>query len=300
MDTDMAVTTLEAEAVDSGSTRGPSMSFLEGAGGRIAYDSAGLGPLVVAAPGMGDLRSVYRFLAPALVEAGYRVVTMDLRGHGDSDATFDDYGSVPTGADLLALIGELGGGPAYIIGNSMSAGSAVWAAAESPDLIAGLVLTGPFVRDPSGSRVAALAFRMALMKPWGPRAWRSWYKRLYPGLRPPDLESHLARIDESMARRGHWQAFKQTARTSHAQAEARLDRVDTPTLVIMGDHDPDFPEPHAEATFVAERLRGDVLMVPGAGHYPQAEYPDVVIPAVIEFLGRRGMAPAADANVPDA
>ena len=40
---------------------------------------------------MGDLRSVYRFLAPALVEARYRVATMDLRGHGDSDATFERY-----------------------------------------------------------------------------------------------------------------------------------------------------------------------------------------------------------------
>ncbi len=39
-------------------------------------------------PGMGDLRAGYRFLAPALRAAGYRVACTDLRGHGDSDATF--------------------------------------------------------------------------------------------------------------------------------------------------------------------------------------------------------------------
>ena len=44
--------------------------------------------LVVLVPGMGDLQACYRFLAPALKEAGYRVVCTDLRGHGDSDATF--------------------------------------------------------------------------------------------------------------------------------------------------------------------------------------------------------------------
>ena len=44
--------------------------------------------LVVLVPGMGDLRASYRFLAPALKEAGYQVACTDLRGHRDSDATF--------------------------------------------------------------------------------------------------------------------------------------------------------------------------------------------------------------------
>ena len=52
---------------------------LERPGGHIAYDTRGSGPLVVCIPGMGDVRSVYRFLATGLVEAGFRVSTMDLR-----------------------------------------------------------------------------------------------------------------------------------------------------------------------------------------------------------------------------
>jgi pimeloyl-ACP methyl ester carboxylesterase len=42
----------------------------------------------VLVPGLGDLRASYRFLAPALKEAGYRVACTDLRGAGGSDATF--------------------------------------------------------------------------------------------------------------------------------------------------------------------------------------------------------------------
>ena len=49
--------------------------------GRIAYDRTGEGPLVVLVPGMGDLRSTYRFLVPVLVAAGFSVVSVDLRGH---------------------------------------------------------------------------------------------------------------------------------------------------------------------------------------------------------------------------
>jgi pimeloyl-ACP methyl ester carboxylesterase len=72
---------------------------------------------------------------------------MDLRGHGDSDATSTSYDDVAAGSDVLALIGHLGG-PAVVAGNSMAARAGVWAAAERPGRVAGLALVGPFVRDP--------------------------------------------------------------------------------------------------------------------------------------------------------
>ncbi|MEJ2203415.1 MAG: alpha/beta hydrolase, partial [Gemmatimonadota bacterium] len=124
----------------------PTTRFLSRPGGRIAYDVRGEGHLVVCVPGMGELRSSYRFLTPALVEAGYRVATMDLRGHGDSDTTFDTYDDVAAGSDVVALIEELGG-VAAVVGNSMGAGAAAWAAAEAPGRVAGLILIGPFVRQ---------------------------------------------------------------------------------------------------------------------------------------------------------
>src|SRR3972149_5757052 len=92
--------------------------FLDRPDGRIAYDVVGDGPLVVCVPGMGDPRSVYRFLSPVLVDAGFRVAPLDLRGHGDSDATFRAYDDVAAGRDILALVAELGG-PPIGIGNSM-------------------------------------------------------------------------------------------------------------------------------------------------------------------------------------
>lgn len=258
--------------------------YLQRPSGRIAYSLEGEGPLVVAVPGMGDLRSVYRATTPALVAAGYRVATLDLRGHGDSDATFDAYDSVATGSDILALVRELGGGPAVVIGNSMGAGAAAWAAAEDPELISGLVLVGPFVRNAPVGRGAALAFRLALLRPWGPAAWNAWYARLYPGRKPADLDAHRARIRESLRRPGRWQAFAATTRTSHAPVEARLGSVRARALVVMGERDPDFADPAAEAAWIAERLGGSALVVPGSGHYPQAEYPELVNPAIVAFL----------------
>src|ERR1700734_717122 len=138
-----------------------STSYRTRPGGRIGYDVAGAGPLVMLVPGMGDLRAAYRFLAPALRSAGYRVACTDLRGHGDSDATFSSYGDEETAADVAALISGLGG-PAAIVGNSMAAGSAVLAAAQQPGLVSGLVLVGPFVRNPAVGAGRRVLLRVAM------------------------------------------------------------------------------------------------------------------------------------------
>jgi len=188
--------------------------MLDRPGGRIAYDVRGDGPLVVCVPGMGELRSVYRFTVPTLAAAGLRVATMDLRGHGDSDATFASYDDVAAGSDVLALIERLGG-PAVVIGNSMGAGAGVWAAAEQPGQVAGLALVGPFVRNPKINPVMQQAFRLAMSGPWAVRAWLSYLPRLYPSRKPGDFAGHLASLRESMRRPGHAKAFAATTRTSH-------------------------------------------------------------------------------------
>jgi pimeloyl-ACP methyl ester carboxylesterase len=144
----------------------PETAYLTRPDGRVAYGVAGAGPLLILLPGMGDLRATYRFLAPALRNAGYRVACTDLRGHGDSDTTFASYGDEETAGDAIALIEELGG-PAVVIGNSMGAGAAALAAAERPELIRGLVLVGPFVRNGQTSALQRLMLRVAMGPPVG-------------------------------------------------------------------------------------------------------------------------------------
>jgi pimeloyl-ACP methyl ester carboxylesterase len=258
-------------------------TYLDRPNGRIAYDHVGFGPLVVCLPGMGDVRSVYRFLVPPLAEAGLHVATMDLRGHGDSDTSFDTYDDVAAGADLIALVKHLGG-PAILIGNSMGAAAACWAAAEAPELVAALVLLGPFVRDGKGNPLVKLMFRIALLRPWGLAVWRAYFPKLYPTRRDAHYQTHLAEVTMNLRQPGHWDAFYKTTQTSHGPVEARLSEVHVPTLVVMGEKDPDFPDPIAEVHWIANRLDGDLLLVPGAGHYPQAEFPEIVSPAVLAFI----------------
>ncbi len=251
--------------------------------GRIAYDLVGEGPLVVCVPGMGELRSSYRHNVGALGGAGFRVAAMDLRGHGDSDTTFRRYDDVAAASDALALVEELGG-PALVVGSSMGAGAAVWAAAERPDLVAGLVLAGPFVRNAPVNPLMAWAFKVAMSGPWAAAVWHSYQPALYPGAKPADFDEHRAAIRASMRRPGRTKAFAATTRTSHAPAEARISEVRAPALVIMGTADPDFKDPTVEADWIVEHLSdAERLLIDGAGHYPHAEAPEVVNPALVAF-----------------
>lgn len=235
---------------------------------------------------MGELRSSFRHLVPLLVAQGLRVACLDLRGHGDSDATFDAYDDEALGSDALALVAALGG-PAYLVGNSMGAGAAVLAAAESPEQVRGLVLVGPFVRNPPGTgALARLLFRLTLTKPWGPVAFMSYYPRWTPGTRPEGYDEHTAAVRENLRRPGHWKAFVATTRTDHAPAQARLDDVAAPTVVVMGADDVDWPDPRTEAQWVGERLDAEVVMAPGVGHYPQAQAPALVAAAVARVAER--------------
>jgi len=52
----------------------------------------------------------------------------------------------------------------------------------------------------------------------------------------------------------------------------------------MGELDPDFKDPHAEAEWISNVLRSDVVMVPEAGHYPQSQQPEVTTTAVLGFM----------------
>jgi pimeloyl-ACP methyl ester carboxylesterase len=83
---------------------------------------------------------------------------------------------------------------------------------------------------------------------------------------------------------GYARAFSLTTRTSHAPAEARLADVTAPALVVMGEQDPGFPDPRAEADWIGQALRGQVVMVSEAGHYLQSQRPDLTAAAVLRIL----------------
>jgi pimeloyl-ACP methyl ester carboxylesterase len=272
------------DSTDTTATR-----FLDRPDGRLAYDVTGSGPLVVAAPGLGDRRQTFRFLVADLVAAGYRVATLDLRGHGESSTGWPDHSETAVAEDMTALVEHLGSGSrAVLVGNSYSGGAAVVAAARRPDLVAGLVLSGAFVRDVPQNVVQRLSTWLVTRTPLGRQLWNAYVPSLYAGVKPADFAAYHAALRRNLAEPGRFAAVAAMAGAGHAAAESALARAVAPGLVVMGTADPDFPDPAAEAELTADRLAGpaEVVLVDGAGHYPHAQRPDLVSPAVVAFLAR--------------
>ena len=268
--------------------------FVDVPGGRIAYDENGSGPLVVLSHGIGDRRQVYRFLAPKLAHAGYRVANADLRGHGESTIGWTSITRTDVAGDLLALIDHLGG-PAVIVGHSISGGAATIAAATRPEQASGIVEINPFtmaqkinfgalLRIRRYRRCGTLLTSTQVFRSLG--LWMRYLNLAYPA-RPADYPGYMTALAAKLREPGRMAEFMKTFKSTPADAGAQLPNVRCPALVIMGTLDPDFADPQAEGDAVVAAMPagvGTVATVDGAGHYPHAQSPDAVAELVIPVL----------------
>jgi len=288
-------------------------------------------PLVLLMHGIGDTSATFRHIAPKIADAGYTVVAHDLRGSGQTSTTFASYLPEEAAKDALAVAeaavastaeavatdapastpdarAALNRKGVVLVGHSYSAASAVWAAAEAPEAVRGLVFLGPFVRDPNEGRGLSagmkLMLRLLMSRPIGAGFWASYYSgtlHKHPELDRAELQRHTAEI-RRMLDGPHLAALRATMFATKAACTARLPQVRAPSLTIIGGADPDYPSPAAEAAYITGALahtgRAEQLLVDGVGHYPHFEQTQATADAILRFLGSLAVpteAPAATA-----
>lgn len=268
-------------------TTTPTTRYLDVPGGRLAFDDTGHGEglPVVLLPGMLDSRAAYRHLHPLLTAAGRRVVTMDLRGFGESSIIWDDYSPTAIAGDVLALLDHLGIERAVLAGSSYTGATVVRAAADAPERVAGIVLLDAFVENPPPNAVqrAVIALFGSLLVHF-PAFWGLYQRRFaYPGAWPADLDGYVDGLVAALRTPG-----RRTATRGHVRGDSAPQgwcaAVRCPALVVMGSRDPDFPRPEAVADRQAAALNGRRVMIEGAGHYPMADAPRATADALLPFL----------------
>lgn len=271
------------------------LSLLDADGGTIAYEITGTGPLVVLAHGMGDSRHSYRFVVPQLVAAGYRVANVDIRGSGESSTGWPGYERADIARNLVAVIRHLGG-PAVLVGHSISGGAATIAAATAPDAISGIVELAPFTRKQGidlvgllqNKRHRAATLQLARVMASGSlKGWLAYLDIAIPA-KPADWAEERSRIATMLRQPERMAVLRAMSRTSPTDAGALLGDVRCPVLVIEGSADPDWADPRAEGERVLADLPeglGELAVIDGAGHYPHAETPDAVVALLLPFLG---------------
>jgi pimeloyl-ACP methyl ester carboxylesterase len=240
------------------------MPQIEAAGGaRLYYDDEGSGPMVMlihGGTGTGDYDWEHQ---RAPLARRYRVITPDLRGHGHSSDPQWLLGLEQVAQDTLALIDELGTRPAAIVSFSIGATAMLRLLCARPDLTDAFVCIG-------ASRQGRPEDVPGIVAGGWPRELRA--------LRHEHSEDP-----------DHWRRLRERLATSWATELALSDddlhRVAIPTLVVCGDRD--VIEPVESTLDLARTLpAGELLVLPGAGHFVSRDRPRELNACVEAFLDR--------------
>jgi pimeloyl-ACP methyl ester carboxylesterase len=271
----------------------------QGAGVTIAADAMGPvdGPPVLFMHGGGQTRQSWGNAVAAAARHGYRAVTIDLRGHGESGWSPDgEYGVETWKADARAVV-EAMGAPPVLVGASLGGLTALLVAADPPPTVRGLVLVDVAVEletegtdeisdfmgsAPNGfASLEAAADAVAAYLPHRPR--------------PKDTSGLMRNLRLRDDGRLHWHwdpAFMQgnsDKKFDMAPFEVAAKRLTVPTLLIRGRRSRVLSEEGAEK-FLAMVPHAEFVDVAGADHMVAGDANDSFNEAVFAFLAK--IAPA--------
>lgn len=257
-----------------------SSKTIEVAGGKLAYEVKGEGPAVLCLPSLGDTRREYEFFVPALVEAGYRVISADLRGMGASEGRFKSFTIADLCNDITAILDAENVSEVILVACSVSGASAGLYAADHPERVKGLIMFNPIMHT-GNLLVAYLMVGLLKVPGLGKQIWLSYFKKLYPS-RPAEAD-YMAQLKEFVGKPG---AMKSIAGMCLARRiDHDIERIKVPALIYFGSKDPDFKDAQAEASIVQQKMPSARLKVlEGLGHYPHREQPQAVLPEVLGWL----------------
>ena len=236
---------------------------------------------------------IWERTAPALAAAGCCTVAYDLYGRGYSDRVKCAYGPELYERQLHGLLGMLGvRWPVDLVGFSMGAQICARFADRHPARVRRLVLIDPAGFSASALRPSRLALLPGvgelLQRRAGPDAVADRALRMFADQAavPPDFR---ARVLAQARFRGTGRALLSTRRSMPAKVPklyARLEAMRKPVLIVWGTADGITPyKQHVQARAMIPSA--ELLAVEGAGHASMCERPNVVNPAIVEFL-RRG------------
>lgn len=286
---------------------------------RLHIAEAGDGPLVLLVHGFGEFWWSWRHQLPALAEAGYHAVAVDLRGYGDSDKPPRGYDAWTLSGDLAGLIKSLGASGAHLVGHGWGGMLAWTTAALHPRLLHGIAVLSAAhplalrrairrtaLRGRARNQARASSALFAAQWPFAPeRRLRSRdaasLERLFRGWAGPrwaatrDFERMVRRNRDALQVPGvahlaleyyRWAVRAQLRGEGRRFAEEVDRRMTLPVLQLHGAEDPTLLPATARASrdWVGADARFDLL--DGVGYFVHQEAPAAANHALLEQLDR--------------
>jgi 3-oxoadipate enol-lactonase len=207
----------------------------------------------------------------------YRVISLDLRGHGDSDLTPDPYTIDGLAREVLALLDKLSVQRFVPVGHSMGGMIALTLALEHPERVERLVVIDSLSRM-MYSRCRRLLILLSRLLPVKMFVAVNIRRAFKPGFPPTEVARYVAQA-QSTPRQVVMGCFAAMRRFDVLD---RAGELKLPTLILHGFYDVQFPL--RQALCIAVRVPDSVVKVLNTGHEAPAEDPQAVTRAVDCFL----------------
>lgn len=240
----------------------------------IYYEDNGSGFPVVFTHGYASTSQAWRGQIDAVAQR-YRMITWDMRGHGQTDSPErqEDYSEAATVEDLAGLLRHLGIEQAVLVGHSLGGYMSLAFYLAHPEMVAALIPvdTGPGYRNPKSR------------EGWNETAYARAVRFEERGLdalgRSPEVEAsrshHKSAVGLAKAARGMLAQFDDRVITS-------LGKVEIPTLLIVGENDTPFLN---GMDYMAQNMpRSRKVVIPNAGHAANIDQPELFNQTVVSFL----------------
>ncbi len=239
--------------------------YVENAGTRIWYASYGSGsPVILLHGGLGNSGN-WSYQVPALVEAGYRAIVIDSRGHGRSTWDGRPFSYDLMATDVLAVMDNLQIDHAALVGWSDGACTALVLASKFPQRAAGVFFFACNM-DPSGTKEFEFT-------PLVQRCFSTHVKDYQQLSATPDKFDQFS------------EAVGLMQRTQPNYSADDLARIQVPVTIIHSEQDEFIKREHAE--YLAQTIPGaQFVFLPGVSHFAPLQKPELFNSAILEFLSR--------------
>ena len=261
-------------------------------GVRLSGEELGEGPPIVLLHGLTATRRYVLHGSVTLARRGYRLVSYDARGHGESSPApeGEGYGYEELTSDLAAVLAERCPGERRVLcGHSMGCHTAVAHALDHADDVAALVLAGPVTLGiPATEETLAYWDRLADgIEMGGVEGFMDAYEASLEAA-PSWRETALRITRERMTLHRHpeaiGRALREVPRSLPFEGLAELETLDLPALVVASYDEADPGHPYAIAEAWAERLPAARLVSEEPGKSPLAWQGGRLSRVIADFL----------------
>jgi pimeloyl-ACP methyl ester carboxylesterase len=256
---------------------------------RLAGEEVGKGPPVVLLHGLTATRRYVLHGSVALARRGYRLISYDARGHGQSGPA-ESYNYEVLAEDLGAVIADLCPGERPVLaGHSMGCHTAMHYALEHPEAVAALVPISPAALGlPTTDEVLAYWDRLADgLEEGGVEGFVNAYEAdldVDPDWRETVLRITRQRLERHRNLEAMADALRQVPRSIAFDGLDELRGLDIPALVVASYDDADPGHPYAIAEAWADALPRARLINEERGKSPLAWQGGRLSRAIADFL----------------